>query len=167
LGSGPLAMMLIEELESRYGSDTLAGVVDDEPRGSWIKRVWLGPLDRLDEIVEDVQADRIIVALQDRRGHLPLEPLLNSRVRGVAVEDALEYYERLTGTMAIEAITPGALILAKGFRNHGVPEMVARAVSVVSAIAGLIVLAPLLVIIAAAIKLDSRGSVLFTQARAG
>jgi exopolysaccharide biosynthesis polyprenyl glycosylphosphotransferase len=168
LGTGPLALMLIEELESSYGPHIIAGVVDDEPpQGSWVKTRWLGPLDRLADIVEDVQADRIVVALQDRRGHLPLEPLLNSRVRGVAVEDALEYYERLTGTMAIEAITPGALILAKGFRNHGVPEMVARAVSVVAAIAGLVVLAPLLVVIAVAIKLDSRGSVLFTQARAG
>jgi exopolysaccharide biosynthesis polyprenyl glycosylphosphotransferase len=167
LGTGPLAMMLIEELESRCGSDILAGVVDDEPHGSWIKRVWLGPLDRLAEIVEDVHADRIIVALQDRRGHLPLEPLLNSRVRGVAVEDALEYYERLTGTMAIEAITPGALILSKGFRNHGVPEAVARGVSVVAAIVGLVVLAPVFAIIAVAIKIDSRGPVLFTQPRAG
>jgi len=168
LGSGPLAIMLIEELESRYGSDIITGVVDDEPpRGNWLKRLWLGPLDRLDEIVEEVHADRIIVALQDRRGHLPLEPLLKSRVRGVQVEDALEYYERLTGTMAIETITPGALILSKGFRNHGVPESVARAVSVVAAVVGLILLAPLLALIACAVKFDSEGPVLFTQARAG
>jgi exopolysaccharide biosynthesis polyprenyl glycosylphosphotransferase len=168
LGTGPLAMMLIEELESLYGDGVIAGVVDDEPsRDSWIKTRWLGPLDRLAEIVDEVHADRIIVALQDRRGHLPLEQLLNSRVRGVAVEDALEYYERLTGTMAIEAITPGALILAKGFRNHGVPETVARAVSVVAAIGGLFTLAPLLALLALVIKLDSKGPVLFRQLRAG
>jgi exopolysaccharide biosynthesis polyprenyl glycosylphosphotransferase len=168
LGTGPLAIMVIEELESRYGSDVITGVVDDEPpRGNWLRRLWLGPLDRLAEIVQEVHADRIVVALQDRRGHLPLEQLLSSRVHGVAVEDALEYYERLTGTMAIEAITPGALILAKGFRNHGIPEAVARVVSVVGAIIGLIVLAPLLALIACAVKLDSEGPVLFTQARAG
>ena len=77
-------------------------------------RLWLGPLDRLTEIVEEVRADHIVVALRDRRGHLPLEPLLESRVRGVVVEDALEFYERLTGKMAIEALTPGALIIDEG-----------------------------------------------------
>ena len=169
LGTGPLALMLIEEFEAIYGRRTvIAGVVDAEPpRDTWLKARWLGPFSRLAEIVDEVQADRIVVALQDRRGHLPLEPLLASRVRGVVVEDALEFYERATGTMAIEAITPGALILAKGFRNHGTPETIARAVSVVAAVVGLVLFAPLFAIIAAIVKLDSRGPILFKQARAG
>ena len=69
--------------------------------------------------------------------------------------------------MAIEALRPSALILSKGFRNHGAAETVARVVSMfVAAIIGL-VLAPLLALLALAIKLDSRGPVLFIQARAG
>jgi exopolysaccharide biosynthesis polyprenyl glycosylphosphotransferase len=168
LGSGPMAMMLIEDVEAIYGRRSIiAGVVDNEPADSWLKARWLGPVSRLAEIVEETQADRIVVALQDRRGHLPLEPLLETRVRGVAVEDALEFYERATGTMAIEAITPGALILAKGFRNHGAPETIARVVSVVAALIGLVVLTPLFAIIAALVKLDSRGPILFKQDRAG
>jgi len=168
LGTGPIAMMLIEDVEAIYGRrSVIVGVVDNEPPDSWLRVRWLGPLNNLAEIVEEVHADRIVVALQDRRGHLPLEPLLKTRVRGVVVDDALEFYERATGTMAIESITPGALILAKGFRNHGTPEAIARVVSVVAAIAGLIVLAPLFAIIAVIVKLDSRGPVLFMQDRAG
>ena len=168
LGTGPIAMMLIEDVEAIYGRrSVIAGVVDNEPPDTWLKARWLGPLNHLAEIADEVHADRIVVALQDRRGHLPLEPLLKTRVRGVVVEDALEFYERATGTMAIESITPGALILAKGFRNHGTPEAIARVVSVVAAVAGLIVLAPLFAIIAAVVKLDSRGPVLFMQDRAG
>jgi hypothetical protein len=53
-----------------------------------------------------------VVALPDRRGRLPLNPLLASRVRGVVVEEALDMCERLTGKMAIEALTPGPLILS-------------------------------------------------------
>ena len=168
LGTGPIAMMLIEDVEAIYGRrSVIVGVVDNEPPDSWLRVRWLGPLNNLAEIVEEVHADRIVVALQDRRGHLPLEPLLKTRVRGVVVDDALEFYERATGTMAIESITPGALILAKGFRNHGTPEAIARVVSVVAAIAGLVVLAPLFAIIAVIVKLDSRGPVLFMQDRAG
>jgi FlaA1/EpsC-like NDP-sugar epimerase len=133
LGTGPIAMMLIEDVEAIYGRrSVIAGVVDNEPPNTWLKARWLGPLNNLAEIVEEAHADRIVVALEDRRGTLPLESLLKTRVRGVAVEDALEFYERATGTMAIESITPGALILAKGFRNHGTPEAIARVVSVVA-----------------------------------
>jgi len=169
LGSGAVAAMVIEELESVYGRRTVvAGIVDNEaPDDPWLKNRWLGSLDRLAEIVDEVHADRIVVALEDRRGHLPLEPLLESRVRGIVVEDALEFYERATGTMAIESITPGSLILAKGFRNSGTPEAVARAVSVAVAIVGLIALAPVFMLIALVVRLDSRGPILFTQPRAG
>jgi exopolysaccharide biosynthesis polyprenyl glycosylphosphotransferase len=168
LGTGPMALMVIEDVEAIYGRrSVIVGVVDDEPPDTWLKARWLGPLNNLAQIVEEAHADRIVVALQDRRGHLPLEPLLKTRVRGVVVEDALELYERATGTMAIESITPGSLILAKGFRNHGTPEAIARAVSVVAAIVGLIVLAPLFAIIAVLVKIDSKGPVLFKQDRAG
>jgi exopolysaccharide biosynthesis polyprenyl glycosylphosphotransferase len=168
LGNGPIVSKLIEELElsptPRY---VLTGVLDNQPLREGTRAAWLGRLDRLAATVEQVRADRIIVALPDRRGQLPLVPLLESRVRGVAVEDALEFYERLSGRMAIEALTPGSLISAPGFRNHGTPERVARAVSVTAAVLGLVLLAPLLAAIALAIRIDSNGPVLFIQERIG
>jgi exopolysaccharide biosynthesis polyprenyl glycosylphosphotransferase len=168
LGNGPLASKVIEELEDsptpRY---VLTGVVDNEPLREGTHAAWLGRLDRLAEIVHEVRADRIVVALPDRRGQLPLAPLLEWRARGVAVEGALEFYERLSGKIAIEALMPSALIGAPGFRNRGTPETVARAVSVAVTVVGLVLAAPLLVVIALAIKLDSDGPVLFVQERIG
>jgi exopolysaccharide biosynthesis polyprenyl glycosylphosphotransferase len=168
LGNGPLASKVIEELEEspapRY---VLTGVVDNEPLPEGTHAAWLGRLDRLAAIVDEVRADRIVVALPDRRGQLPLNPLLEWRARGVAVEDALEFYERLSGKIAIEALTPSSLISAPGFRNRGTPENVARAVSVAVTLAGLALVAPLLALIALAIKLDSDGQVLFIQERIG
>ena len=170
LGSGPLASTLIEEIESaqnpRY---TVAGTVDDqipEPGSSDHKR-WLGPCDALAEVVNRVHPAFIIVALADRRDRLPLQTLLNARVRGIVVEDALDFSERLMGKLAIEAIRPSMLILAKGFRNHGAADLTARIVSVLGAIAGLVICAPFLVAIGIAIALDSRGPMFFIQQRAG
>ena len=92
----------------------------------------------------------------------------STRARGVVVEDALQFYERLSGRMAIEALTPGSLISAPGFRNHGTPENVARVVSVTVAVIGLLLLAPLLAAIALAIKYeDASEPVLFLQERTG
>ena len=170
LGGGPLASKLVEELRScqriqpRHRRDRRRPA---SWRRSQAETPWLGPLDQLTEIIEAVRANHIVVALFDRRGRLPLQPLLTSRVRGVVVEDALDLCERLTGKMAIEALTPGPLILSKGFTNSGAPERVARAASVVIAAAGLVFLSPVLALIAAAIKLDSKGPVMFVQARSG
>ena len=170
LGRGPLASKLLEELRSANGfNHVIVGIVDDQPHheGVQAETPWLGPLDRLTEIVEAARANHIVVALPDRRGRLPLKPLLTSRVRGVVVEEALDLCERLTGKIAIEALTPGPLIQSKGFQNSGAPERIARAASVAIAAAGLIFLSPVLALIAAAIKLDSKGPVMFVQARTG
>jgi lipopolysaccharide/colanic/teichoic acid biosynthesis glycosyltransferase len=109
----------------------------------------------------------MVVAVADRRERLPLESLLESRVRGIVVEDALDFYEQLTGKIAIEALRPSMLFMSKGFRNHGAAEVTARVVSVIVAAAGLVLLLPLLAAIAVAVKLDSRGPVFFIQQRAG
>jgi exopolysaccharide biosynthesis polyprenyl glycosylphosphotransferase len=170
LGAGVLAAKLVEEIESAPDSGTVfVGMLDDQPPDDNLRsRVeWLGSLERLTEAVEEARPDHIVVALSDRRGHLPLKALLESRVRGIVVEDALEFCERVTGKMAIESLTPGPLILSKGFRNSGTPEHVARAISVVIAIIGLILLSPLLALIALLIKIDSKGPVVFVQQRAG
>jgi lipopolysaccharide/colanic/teichoic acid biosynthesis glycosyltransferase len=108
-----------------------------------------------------------VVAVADRRQRLPLQSLLESRVRGIVVEDALEFSEQLTGKIAIEALRPSMVFLSKGFRNHGAAEITARVVSVITAVIGLVVCAPLLAAIAVLVKLDSRGPIFFIQARAG
>jgi exopolysaccharide biosynthesis polyprenyl glycosylphosphotransferase len=169
LGSGRLAVALVSEIESRRSQRyVVAGLVDDVPPVDPADAErWAGPSDRLSEIVRRIRPSEIIVAVDDRRDHLPLRSLLDSRVRGTIVEDGLEFYERLTGKMAIEALTPGSLILGSGFRNRRFSRTLARGLSLAGAAVGLVVVAPLLALAALAIKLDSRGPIFFIQARSG
>jgi exopolysaccharide biosynthesis polyprenyl glycosylphosphotransferase len=170
LGSGSMAAQLIAEIESTESARfVVTGVVDDEQpdADSPLYSRWLGTSDQLAEVVARVHPARIVVAIENRRDRLPLQTLLESRVSGIDVEDAIELYERVTGKMAIEALRPSTLILSKGFRNHGAAEMTARVVSVIVAIIGLIAVAPLLAAIALLVKIDSRGPILFVQERAG
>src|SRR5262245_51602988 len=100
LGTGPMAAKLIEEIENGdEGRYVVAGIVDDRPpRGERATAArWLGSPDHLAEIVEHVRPACIVVAIANWRKHLPLRPLLDSRVRGIDVEDAVEFYEHLTG----------------------------------------------------------------------
>jgi exopolysaccharide biosynthesis polyprenyl glycosylphosphotransferase len=170
LGAGPIAERLIEEIEVLDSPHfTVLGIVDSQQpdQGSPLADRWLGTCDELDQIVARVRPSRIVVAIENRRDRLPLQALLESRVNGIDVDDAIDLYEQITGKMAIEALRPSMLILSKGFRNHGAAELGARLVSVLIAVVGLIVCAPLLAFIALLVKLDSAGPVLFVQQRAG
>ena len=154
LGMGHLAGQVIEEIERRPRLGyAVVGVVEDA--------------ENLGRVIEAIRPDRIVVALGDRRGRLPLYPLLESRARGVLVEDAVETYERLTGKLALEALRPSSVIFSPDFQMSRFQRALARALSLLASVIGLIVLAPFLGLIALLIKLDSRGPVLFIQERAG
>jgi exopolysaccharide biosynthesis polyprenyl glycosylphosphotransferase len=167
VGNGPLTSKLIEEVGCSDTRCCVVGVIDhDEPSSDGAAVPW-GPIDRLSEILERIRPSRIVVALGDRRGRLPLQPLLESRLRGVVVEDALDFYERLTGKIAIEALTPGALIHAKGFRQNSLGQIAAHFLSLLASIVALVLLAPVLAAIALLIRLDSPGPIFFLQERIG
>src|SRR5207244_1091175 len=111
--------------------------------------------------------NRIVVALAERRGRLPLNPLLESRARGILGEDAAETYERLTGKLALEALSPSSVIFSPDFHPSRLHLALSRALSLLASVIGLIVLAPVLSLIVLLIKLDSRGPAFFVQERVG
>jgi len=170
LGTGPLALRLSQEIEARPNFRySIAGIADDgagTPATSLPYPV-LGPLERLDKIVDEVKPDRIIVALAERRGRMPVAQLLECGARGILVEDGQGTYEYFTGKLPIESLTPSFLIFSGAFRKSRLQITGRRAASVVAGTLGLLATAPLMVLIAAAIKLDSRGPVLFVDERAG
>src|SRR5260221_3612620 len=98
---------------------------------------------------------------------MPLRALLELRVRGVPVEDGAEVYERLTGKIAIEALTPTSVIFCKDFRPRRRGLALARGASQPLVAGALVLLAPIFALVALAIKLESSGPVFFVQERVG
>jgi lipopolysaccharide/colanic/teichoic acid biosynthesis glycosyltransferase len=88
-------------------------------------------------------------------------------VDGVVVEDGVDCYERLTGKIAIEALTPSGLIASPAFRKSRRELAFGHALSLAVAASALVVLSPLLGILALLIKLDSPGPVFFVHDRVG
>ena len=169
IGATPLARQIIAALNGRYRlRHQIAGLVDDATGTAAAMGVPIdGPLDRLGSIIAKRRPDRIVVTLADRRGRLPMRDLLDARVQGVAVEDGVEYYERLTGKIAIEALTPSNLIASRDFRKSHFDLAFAHAASLVASLVALVALMPLLAFIATLIALDSPGPVLFVHERIG
>ena len=170
LGTSPLASKVVQEIEMHPNAGyAIVGVVDDGAgsEGTFAGYPLYGPLARLAKIIDDVRPGRIIVTMAERRGRLPVDELLQGRVGGILVEDGVDTYERLTGKLAVEALTPSNLIFSKDFRKSHVEFALARAISLIASVIGFIAFAPVFGLIALAIKLDSPGPIFFVQQRAG
>jgi exopolysaccharide biosynthesis polyprenyl glycosylphosphotransferase len=171
LGATPFTDQLVREVESRPRSrSVIVGVLDDvRPDGARpTARLYLGPLDRLQNAVEGLRPHRIVTAFDAWRNAAPLQVLFETYVsRGVIVEEAHEFYERLTGKVPLESLTAVRVMTSGRFRQHRLHAIVARAMSFTTAALALVLLSPLLALIAVAIKLDSPGPVCFAQRRVG
>jgi exopolysaccharide biosynthesis polyprenyl glycosylphosphotransferase len=170
LGRGSLADKIVREIEARpYLGYEIVGVADDASGSGQTPCGYplLGPLERLDKILKETHPNRIILALAERRARLPVRHLLDARMNGCAVEDGVNAFERFTGKIAIESLTPSNLIFSSDFRKSRLDLAAGRAASLVVSVVGLIVFAPVLGLISLAIKLDSNGPVFFVQERLG
>ena len=85
LGAGPLARRIIHEIEARPNFRyAIVGVVDDT--GGELGELpypVLGPLERIDQVIHYVKPDRLIVALTERRGRMPMTPSSNAGPWGI------------------------------------------------------------------------------------
>jgi sugar transferase (PEP-CTERM system associated) len=98
---------------------------------------------------------------------LPTEELLKCKVNGVNIIDGEMFYERITGKLLVEKIHPSMLIFSDGFVKSNTARLVKRVIGFSLASMGIIILSPFLILVAIAIKVDSRGPVFYVQERVG
>lgn len=127
----------------------------------------VGQLEQLRSLCRDEGVSRVVVALRERRGKVPLDRLLDVRMDGVQVEEREAMYERLTGKLAVESMRPSYLIFGQGFAKDHMTMVSKRLLDVVAAAVGLVLSLPLALATALLIKLTSRGPVFFCQERTG
>ncbi|HEY6331006.1 MAG TPA: TIGR03013 family XrtA/PEP-CTERM system glycosyltransferase [Blastocatellia bacterium] len=172
LGSGKLAIEVARATLERPGSGfSVVGFVDDKPEllgKSLINPCMIGLNKDLEQVVGDYRVDRIVVAVEDRRGNFPTGGLLNLRLSGrVAVEESACYYERLTGRIATQMVRPSWLIFSDGGRYSDFEHRLRRVANMSLAAIGTILSLPIMAIVAIVVKLESKGPVLFFQERVG
>jgi sugar transferase (PEP-CTERM system associated) len=167
VGSGPLAATIVGQVRAQSDFPyRIVGCVEDDGRSHPGVPV-LGATSDLLTLVERYRVDRIVVSLSDRRRHMPIQELLKAKLSGVRVEDAATTYERISGKILTEGTTPSWFVFSDGFRAARGTRAIKRAIDIVVAVVGLILAAPLMVLTALAIRLDSRGPVLYRQERVG
>ena len=124
--------------------------------------------EQLVRMTEQDGVTRVVIAEQDpvRRAELSAA-LLDCRVRGLRVSDAIDFYEELSGTIWVQGLYPQWLVYTGGFNRSRSAVRLKRLADVMLALLLVLLGSPLLVLAAIAIKLDSRGPLLFRQIRVG
>lgn len=121
------------------------------------------------DLCQDHRIDEIVLAMDDRRKGFPLSSLLECKMKGIVVRDALDSLERITGHIELDALHPSAVIFSDGFTNAVSSSFAKRAFDIVMSSFILLITSPVIIITAAAIWLSTfgRDPVLYRQVRLG
>ncbi len=170
VGSGLVAQRLADRiLDHPELGLSLAGYIDDQQEGATgtDDLPYLGGLSALEGLIALEQVDRVMIAFTRAHHERLLHALRVCRDAGVAVDVVPRLFEFLDGARTIDEIG-GMPLLSIDVPTFSAPSrFTKRALDIVGASVLLIALAPVLALISIAVKLDSRGPVLFVQRRSG
>ena len=127
----------------------------------------VGTLADLPSLADSLDATLIVVAQEDRRKRLPVDALLRCRMAGVRVVEAANLLESLSGRIPLRDLRPSWLIFSTGFHKPRVMSAVKRLGEALTATVLLVVTSPVMALVALAVRLSSRGPVLYRQTRVG
>lgn len=133
------------------------------------RRLVSPPPGALSDWVVQHRIHEIVFAPDERRNSIDMEELMRCRKKGTVIKDPVAFYERETGRVSPDLLLPSWFAFAPGFPSSRISEGLKRGLDIVSGIVLLVLAAPLLLLAAAAIWLDSgfRGPIFYRQIRVG
>jgi sugar transferase (PEP-CTERM system associated) len=169
LGAGKLAEDISREIEGNQDSPyKILGFIGDRktifnPNNA----PFYDDIDAVESLIFGRQAERIVVALDDRRGKTPIKKLLQYKMQGVVIEQGISFYERVAGRMLVENMEPSWIIYSGGFSFGRWQLVIKRVTDILLSLAILSVASPVMLLAALAIKIESPGPVFYNQERVG
>jgi sugar transferase (PEP-CTERM system associated) len=122
----------------------------------------------LTETARRLQVDEIVVALTERRsGSMPLRQLLDCKLSGIKVYDIATHFEKTLGQIRVDYVNAGWLIFGSGFNQGFGRTFVKRLFDLLCAALLIVLAAPIMLLTAILIKVESRGPLLYRQERVG
>jgi len=119
------------------------------------------------EVARRLRAQVIVVAMEDRREGLPVDALLALRTRGHRVVDDVGFAEATLQRIPLSLVRPSALIFDEGFKVSRTTRIAKRALDLLVSGVMLVLLAPVMAAVAAAIALVDGRPILYSQERTG
>jgi exopolysaccharide biosynthesis polyprenyl glycosylphosphotransferase len=127
----------------------------------------LGTLDTLEKFVELYDIERLILAAGIEFEPVLLRRLRSFRYRGLALVDFVTLHEELAQEIPLDHINDEWLFMASMNNSQFHIRRLKRLTDIIVSVVGLVVTAPISLLAAILIKLDSRGPILYRQERLG
>ncbi len=125
-------------------------------------------IENLAGLAQSLGAIEVVLALEERRGALPLADLLRLKTGGVHVNEISSFIERETGRVDLATVNPSWFIFSDGFTaGQRLSKFAKRLFDIFASLAVLILTGPVVLIAAVAVKMDSRGPAFYRQRRVG
>ena len=169
VGAGQLAQQ-IEQLRRRsdWRDASLLGFVQVPGQEILVdKEKVFRPKDRLADFARSRKVDQIVVAMRETADNFPLEQILDCKMAGIHVVDAVSFFEQQTGKIKIEALSPSTIIFADGFVQAILKTYAHRAFDIVISVGMLLLVWPIMAITALLIWLEDGTPVMYRQMRVG
>jgi exopolysaccharide biosynthesis polyprenyl glycosylphosphotransferase len=169
VGSGEVARLL--EGKMRYHSEyrlRVVGFVDrDDHVVSGCEAPLIGSTDDLSELVREHAVHRVVIAFSAESHEQTLDVIRALQGSDVQIDIVPRMFEAVGTNARLHTIEGIPLVGLPSSQLSASSRFLKRSLDVVGALAGLILLSPLFALIAACIKLDTRGPVFFRQVRMG
>jgi sugar transferase (PEP-CTERM system associated) len=122
----------------------------------------------LAECVQRDEAEEVVVAMEERRGSLPIDDLIAVRLAGIPVTELSTFLEAETGRVDLDSVSPSWLIFSDGFLGgQRLATISKRVFDIVAATVGLVAFLPIILAAAIAVMATSPGGPIYRQRRVG
>ena len=169
LGAGPRAARLQALATRKEAGFVIAGYVGmNDGAVAVAGAVNRADIRNLNDHVVRLNVTEVVLALEERRNALPLADLLRIKTTGVHVNEISSFLERETGRVDLDSLNPSWLIFSDGFSSgRRISAAGKRLFDVVVSAIILLIFAPLILLTALIVKLESKGPAFYRQRRIG
>jgi sugar transferase (PEP-CTERM system associated) len=135
---------------------------EDLPGGKLV-----GQVSDLSAIARGLKPDLIVVGMPERRQELPMQDMLHLRFSGIQFEEAAVTFENIFGRVLTRQLRPSRLVYSSGIGPRKSSLLWHSVYSIPIAAILLVLSAPIMLVVAIAVRLTSPGPVLHRQIRVG
>jgi len=169
LGAGPRAARILDLARSSPDQDfsVVAAVSMGDREKTIPSATPMSDIPHLRQFIDELKADEIVTAMEERRGALPMGPLLECKLSGVVIREFSTFMERETGIVDLDGLNPSWIIYGDRGSWGSLDQIAKRAFDIVASLLLLMFTLPILLVTALAIKLTSKGPVFYRQERVG
>jgi len=169
VGTGKLAEDIYLFMKKNPEYKVVGFINGNHKKEEFLKMKILGNRLALKKIAGDYRVNDIILTVEITRDKQLNSDLVNCKMKGISIYDIPTFYEYFMGKIPIDHIKERWFLYSEGFRKirSKVFKRLKRVIDLLSSLVLLIMTVPLGLIVALAVKLNSRGPIFFIQERVG